>query len=211
MLHYQHITNTFLNSEGSGSMNSMKFVTDEDGHPSIPTASAEGASKTSTSSGARAKQFVYEERLKKFMTEHGVGGRHFSFDLSCHSVTEAAKAAQADPADFVKNVCMIGPAGELIVAIVNGKDSASRSKVQKALGLSGEVRNATPEEVTSRTGYPCGGTPSFGFEAVFLIDPKVFERPFIYTGGGSEYSLVQITPLAMQAANNAIIGKRIRG
>lgn len=32
---------------------------------------------------------------------------------------------------------------------------------------------ATPGEILEKTGYPCGGTPSFGYQAMFLVDPKV--------------------------------------
>ncbi|HHY93244.1 MAG TPA: hypothetical protein GX511_07875, partial [Firmicutes bacterium] len=42
--------------------------------------------------------------------------------------------------------------------------------------------------------YPCGGVPSFGFSARFLIDPKVLEKEWVLTGGGSERSLIRIAP-----------------
>ena len=47
----------------------------------------------------------------------------------------------------------------------------------------------TPDEMLAKTGYPCGGTPSFGFAATFLIDPRVMRKDEVYTGGGSETTL----------------------
>lgn len=140
------------------------------------------------------------------MRERGIPGEFLVFSQSCHSVAEAAVAAGVTHADFVKNVCMLADGGALIVAIVNGKDWASTSRVGKYLGAD-NVRIATPEEILECTGYPCGGTPSFGYEAVFLVDDKVPAMPIVYTGGGSENALVKITPQDLIAANGAMIAR----
>jgi prolyl-tRNA editing enzyme YbaK/EbsC (Cys-tRNA(Pro) deacylase) len=55
-----------------------------------------------------------------------------------------------------------------------------------------EVRIARPDEILGKTGYPCGGTPSYGYEARFLIDERVLQKEVVYTGGGSVNSLVKI-------------------
>lgn len=150
----------------------------------------------------------YEERLKAFMKERGIDGEHKTFAESCHSVAEAAEAAGVTPQDFVKSICMLDETGSLIVGIVKGEDRASTSRVAKALNVSA-VRVASPEEVFERTGYPCGGTPSFGFAAKFLIDPKVMEMEFVYMGGGSETSLVKIRPSEIVKGSGAEV-QRIR-
>lgn len=146
----------------------------------------------------------YERKLKDFMLENGVQAEHLSFDRSCHSVEDAAKAANASIDDFVKNICMVTSKETLIVAIVKGEDRASTTRVLKALdGI--EVRTATSEEILKKTGYPCGGTPSFGFLSEFLIDPKVMEKETVYTGGGSECSLIKIATKELQRANQGQI------
>ncbi|MCB1074421.1 MAG: YbaK/EbsC family protein [Simkania sp.] len=146
----------------------------------------------------------YEEKLKQYMNEHQVEGSHLSFEVSCHSIAQAAEAVNGNSSDFVKNVCMMTSDDQLIVAIVGGEGSASSKKVGKVLGID-RPRLATPEEILKKTGYPCGGTPSFGFSAIFLIDPKVLEKDVIYTGGGSEKSLVKICPSFLQAINQGRI------
>ncbi|HSB06078.1 MAG TPA: YbaK/EbsC family protein [Thermodesulfobacteriota bacterium] len=135
----------------------------------------------------------YEEKLKAFMKENGIDGEHLTFSKSCHSVAEAAEAAGVTPGDFVKSICMVDGEGRLIVGIVKGEDRASTSRVAKILEIN-TVRIATPEEVFEKTGYPCGGTPSFSYPARFFVDPKVMEKKFVYMGGGSETSLVRINP-----------------
>jgi len=143
----------------------------------------------------------YEEKLKAFMRENGIPGEHLSFTQSCHSVEEAAKVANADRRDFVKNICMVDSQENLIVAIVKGEDRASTSRIGKALSI-GPPRIATPKEILEKTGYPCGGVPSFGYKAIFLIDPKVMEKEIIYSSGGSENSLLRISPEDLQKANS---------
>ena len=147
---------------------------------------------------------TYEEKMKEFLQANNIQGQHLSFNQSCHSVEEAAQAANASPQDFVKNICMIDSNGNLIVAIVKGEDRASTSRVEKALNIE-RPRTATPEEILEKTGYPCGGTPSFGYQAKFLIDPRVMEMDTVYTGGGSENSLVKISAKELQETNHGEI------
>ena len=148
----------------------------------------------------------YEEKLKKWIAENSVEAEHLSFNQSCHSVEDAAIAVKASPEDFVKNICMIDSKGNLIVAIVKGEDRASTERVGKALNIE-RPRTATPLEMLEKTGYPCGGTPSFGYNAIFLIDEKVMGKDVIYTGGGSENSLVKINPKELQKANTGQIAR----
>jgi prolyl-tRNA editing enzyme YbaK/EbsC (Cys-tRNA(Pro) deacylase) len=146
----------------------------------------------------------FEEKLKSIMEAKGIHGEHRVFSQSCHSVAEAAAAVGGTPEDLVKNVCMLDERARFIVAIVKGEDRASTSRVGQALGVQ-KVRTASPAEVLERTGFPAGGTPSFGFEAIFLIDSKVMEKDEVYTGGGSENSLVLIDPRELQRANQGQI------
>lgn len=149
---------------------------------------------------------AYEKKLKNFLKENKVQAKHLTFKESCHSVEDAAKAVKAAPDDFIKNICFIDSNNRLIVAIIKGEDSVNMAEVGKILNIE-KPRPATPEEILERTGYPCGGVPSFGYEAIFLIDPKVMEKEMVYSGGGSEYSLVQITPNQLVKLNRGQIVK----
>ncbi len=146
----------------------------------------------------------YEEKLKTFMREKGIEGEHLTFSTSCHSVAEAAEAAGVTPGDFVKSICMVDDSGKLVVGIVRGEDRASTSRMAKALNIQ-TVRVATPDEVFINTGFPCGGTPSFGYPAKFFMDPKVTEKEYVYMGGGSETSLVRIKPSEIIKGNGGEI------
>jgi len=147
---------------------------------------------------------LYEEKLKKYIRDNNVKAEHITFNKSCHSVEEATKTANVNIDEFVKNICMIDSNENLIVAIVKGEDRASTSRVEKALNIE-KPRTATPNEILQKTGYPCGGTPSFGYNAKFLIDPRIMEKEFVYTGGGSENSLIKISTKELQKVNNGEI------
>ena len=135
---------------------------------------------------------ISEQRLKRYLESNGSDAEHISFDQSCHSVAEAAIAAKCAETDLVKNICLIDEEQNLIVAVVKGEHRASTSRVAKALDIE-RPRTAAPEEILELTGYPCGGTPSFGYRARFLVDPKVMEKEVVYSGGGSPCSLVRIS------------------
>ncbi|MDN9012644.1 aminoacyl-tRNA deacylase [Brevibacillus laterosporus] len=133
----------------------------------------------------------YELQIKDYLHEKAADAQHFILNQSCHTVEEAAKAVNASIDELVKNICMIDEDGRLIVAIVKGEDRASTSRVSKGLNIK-RPRLADEKEVLEGTGYPAGGVPSFGFEAIFLVDPKITELEYVYTGGGSPHSLVKI-------------------
>lgn len=148
----------------------------------------------------------YERMLKQYMKDNRIEGEHLVFEQSCHSVEEAARAANADPRQLVKNICLIDNQGDLIVAIVSGGDRVSTSKVGRMLGIE-PPRIAESGEIEELTGYPCGGVPSFGYPARFLIDSRVLEQESVLSGGGSQNSLVKIKVQELRRANQALVGR----
>jgi prolyl-tRNA editing enzyme YbaK/EbsC (Cys-tRNA(Pro) deacylase) len=142
----------------------------------------------------------YEEKLKRIIEEHGIDAEHLSFDKYCRTVAEAARAVGAEPEVFVKSICMVDGDGGVIVAIVKGEDRTSTSRVARALGIE-RARVASPDEILGLTGFPVGGTPGFGFDARFLVDPRVLEKERVYLGGGSECALVNMPTRELVRAN----------
>ena len=149
---------------------------------------------------------AYGHKLGQFIAANNIEAEQLFFDQSCHSVAEAAAAVGTGPENLVKNICMTDTHGRVIVAIVKGEDRASTSRVAKALQTD-RVRTMTPDEMLAATGYPCGGTPSFGFAATFLIDPRVMRADEVYTGGGSETALVRVSTQALLRANAGTVAR----
>lgn len=148
----------------------------------------------------------YEEKLQKYIQDNHIQCEYLHFNQSCHSVAEAASASGVHTDDCVKNICLIDSDENLIVAIVKGDDRVSTSRVGKVLNIA-RPRIVAADEILQKTGYPCGGTPSFGYPAKFLIDSAVMEKDIVLTGGGSEYSLIKISPKELQKMNNGKVLK----
>lgn len=148
----------------------------------------------------------YEEKLKQYMKANKIEYEFFSFDQSCHTVQDAADSLGADIDDIIKNICLIGSNNKFIIGIVMGKHRVSTSRVAKLLVID-SVRTATPVEILQNSGYPVGGVPSFGFEAIFLMDKKVMEKEAVYSSGGSQTSLIKVSVETMQKMNNAQIAR----
>ena len=148
----------------------------------------------------------YEDNLRGYVVENGIQAEVISFEQSTHSVAEAAAAVEAEPEDFVKSICMVTTGGKLVVAIVKGEHRASTSRVAKALGIP-RPRVANPDEILELTGYPVGGTPAFGYDAIFLMDPKVLEKEKVYSGGGSGNALTYMSTEEMHRVNGAKVAR----
>jgi len=148
----------------------------------------------------------YEQKLRDYISSCSIQAEHITFADCCHSVEEAAEAAGTAPENIIKSICMLTPENQLVVAIIMGTDRVSTKKVAAALGT-GRPRMATPEEIVKLTGYPCGGTPSFGYKATFIVDPAVLDKEMVYSGGGSEYSLTKIPTREIVRVNNARVIK----
>ena len=132
----------------------------------------------------------YEEKLKQYIKDNGIQAEHLHFERSVHTVEEAAAEANAKPGDFVKSVCLTG--NKTVIAIILGTD---RADIKKAEALTeAKLHLASPEEALQETGYPVGGTPPFGYSAIFLMDEKVLNKSVVYAGGGSPQALIKISP-----------------
>lgn len=145
----------------------------------------------------------FEEKLRKYMGDNEIDGEFLVFEETCHSVEDAAQALGTSTDRIIKNICLVGQ-DKFVVAILKGADRVDRSLVAQALGLN-KVKTAAPQEILTRSGYPCGGVPSFGFNAFFLIDPLVMEMSYVYSGGGSTTSLIKIAPEEILRANRGTV------
>ncbi len=148
----------------------------------------------------------YEEKLKKFLQENNIKGEHLHFENSVHTMEEACREANAQPDDFIKTICMVSKDGKTIGALVLGSDRASTERVAKALNIESPVV-ATPEQALEKTGYLVGGTPPFGYEAIFVIDEKVMGKQIVYVGGGTLNALVRISPEEVKRINRGITAR----
>ncbi|MFX1560544.1 MAG: aminoacyl-tRNA deacylase [Promethearchaeota archaeon] len=150
----------------------------------------------------------YEDKLKQYLSDNNIDAEFLDLGQSCHTVQDAADSVGADVDEIIKNICLVDSEGNFIVGIVKGAHRVSTKRVAKIMGVE-SARTATPEEILQNSGYPVGGVPSFGFEAHFLVDPKVMEREAVYSSGGSPTSLLKVsTKILLEESKGKLV--RIR-
>ncbi|MBI2445871.1 YbaK/EbsC family protein [Candidatus Micrarchaeota archaeon] len=148
----------------------------------------------------------FEAKLQAAIRSLGLRAEHRHFEQSCHSVADAAAAVGAQAEDFVKNVGLADAAGNLVICIVKGEDKVDTVAAARFVGVA-KLKKATPELMLEKTGYPVGGTPSFGYAGPVqvLVDERVLEKPFVWTGGGSAQALARIAPSELLKANGGLV------
>lgn len=146
----------------------------------------------------------YEEVLEKYILDHAIVATQLHFSASCHTAADAAKAVGAQINEIVKSICLIDATGRLVVAIVKAEDKIDLHKVKETLAIP-KPRFATSDEVLAKTGYPVGGVPPFGYDAIFLLDEHVMKEHIVYAGGGSDHAMIKISSKDLQKANTGEI------
>lgn len=145
-----------------------------------------------------------ECRITDYINTNHIQAEHLVFETSCHSVEEAAASANARMDEFVKNICVMADEKNLIVAIMPGERKLDMNKLASSI-CANKIRMAKSEEILLLTGYPAGGTPSFGYSARFFMDSSVIDKPIVFSGGGSRNSLIRVSPKEIVRINGATI------
>ncbi|TAL46801.1 YbaK/EbsC family protein [archaeon] len=150
----------------------------------------------------------FEEKLNDFIKMHNIHAEHLQFDKAIHTVQDTLRVTEIDLKYITKSMIFKDRQGRTIVGMVPAEFRVSISQLCRAVDE--DIELCSPKESLERTGYPVGGMPCFGYDAIVVIDNKVFENEHIYTGGGSEFSLVKISTEEVRKIINPIIAK-IRG
>ncbi len=156
--------------------------------------------------GRSAGLEAFHNKLRAWLALHEAVCEHLVFEQSTRSVAEAARAVGGTPQDFIKSICWLTVDERMVISIVKGEDRADRHAVQAAAGL-GKLHIASEQEVLRYTGYPAGGVPPFGFNALFLIDERVMEMAYVYAGGGSPHALIYASPVEIARLNNGRVAR----
>jgi Cys-tRNA(Pro)/Cys-tRNA(Cys) deacylase len=150
-----------------------------------------------------------EEKLKRFIKEQGIRAEHLRFGESLHTVQDTLRVTGFDLDNITKTMIFKGQDGRTVAAVVPAKFRVSVSALCEATGIE-ELELANPNEAYERTGYPVGGMPCFGYEAILVADPAIFDREYIYTGGGSEFSLTKISTQELKRIKDPLL-RKIKG
>jgi prolyl-tRNA editing enzyme YbaK/EbsC (Cys-tRNA(Pro) deacylase) len=129
--------------------------------------------------------------LQAFLDAEKVKAKIVRFETPVKTVKEAAQKVNQSTKGIVKTIVYLADE-EPILVILLGSQQIDEEKLKQATG-SISVRLASSEEVEEATGYSPGGVPPISIYGVrTLIQKEVEQQGVVYTGGGDEYSLLQI-------------------
>ena len=149
-----------------------------------------------------------EEKLKKFIKDNNINAEHIRYEKCLHTVSDLLEVTGFDLELITKTMIFKGEKGKTIAVMIPAKFRVSTTRLGEVLGTK-PPEMANPNEAYKRTGYPVGGMLCFGYDAIVIIDPKVLEKEYVYTGGGSEFSIVKISSAELKKLNPII--QRISG
>jgi Cys-tRNA(Pro) deacylase len=133
------------------------------------------------------------EDLRRLLTDEGVEAEFYEFHGHTMTVEAAADQLETTPEKIVKSVVFVDEAGEPMVAIVRGDMRVDERKLTEASTASA-IKIAKAREVERFTGYKIGEVPPVGHGLRTFVDRKVMALEKAYAGGGSIYTLLEISP-----------------
>jgi len=152
-----------------------------------------------------------EEDLQKYLDEVGVRAEILRLKTKVKTVSQAASALGVNRDKIIKTIMFVDSSENPILAVVSGGDRIDLDRLAKVVGSS--VRMATPDEVKEHTGYAVGGLPPVGHKKPIrtIVDPKVLRKSQVYGGGGSDSSLLKISPQDIVRLQNAEVKSVVEG
>ncbi|HJW90482.1 MAG TPA: YbaK/EbsC family protein [Anaerolineales bacterium] len=137
--------------------------------------------------------------LQAFMQSRDIPGEILYLDTPTPTVESAALAVGVLPDQIVKSILFLVD-GKPVLAIACGPDRVETRALAARYAVGRKrVKLADAETVLELTGFQVGAMPPFGHRVPLptLVDQRVLERPEVYAGGGSDQSLLRLSPLAI--------------
>jgi len=148
------------------------------------------------------------ENLENYLRQNRVEAKIIKFEHPTSTVEEAEKALGVSKEQIIKTVIFTDENGVPIAAMVTGDQRVNEQKLAEMLGNT-RVKIARPSAVRNITGYDAGGVPPVGHtqqsRIMYLIDRKVMTFDKVYGGGGTNFTMLEISPKDIKRLTNARI------
>ena len=145
------------------------------------------------------------ERLRRFLSRHGVDAEIISVDRAATS-REASMSLGTDVSNIAKTVVMVSDSGDVVAVVIRADHRIRQKTLARMLGYR-RLRLAKPEEVVESTGYAPGAVPPVGLKAGVrvIVDGELLSMEKVFAGGGSEKTLLKISPRDIVKLSGAIV------
>ncbi len=132
-----------------------------------------------------------QKSLLELLEEKSIVHELVTFKESVKDSKSSASASRLDLSKIVKTVLFLNKEGVVCSAIIRSTERVSKSKVKAVLDTS-KLELVKFEDVINRVGFPAGGVPPFGYDALFVVDSNLGDDELVLVGGGTIYSLLRI-------------------
>jgi prolyl-tRNA editing enzyme YbaK/EbsC (Cys-tRNA(Pro) deacylase) len=153
----------------------------------------------------RGDQALDPTDLAEFMRERNIPGEIIYLNVPTPTVEAAAQAVGTESENIVKSI-LFTINDRSILAITCGPAHVDRRTMATHFDVGRKrIKLADAETVLRETGYQVGAMPPFGHRSPLhtLIDKRVLEKDQVYAGGGSEQSLLRISPRTILSITQA--------
>lgn len=137
------------------------------------------------------------ERVQKALGELKIEATVEELPDSTRTAQEAAQAVGLTVGQIVKSLVFMNGESPVLVC-ASGANRVSTDKLDRL--VEGTVRQASPDDVRSATGFAIGGVPPTGFARPLttFIDRDLMQYDEICAAAGTPHAVFRTTPLDLQ-------------
>jgi prolyl-tRNA editing enzyme YbaK/EbsC (Cys-tRNA(Pro) deacylase) len=132
------------------------------------------------------------EKVNTKARELGLDVNVTTLDRPTRTVQEAAAAVGCQPAEIAKSLVFVAD-GDPILVVASGAHRVDIDKVADVLDVA-EIRQATPDEVRTSTGFSVGGVAPFGHDLPVVLDETLLQHDRVWAAGGDGNTLFCVEP-----------------
>lgn len=133
------------------------------------------------------------ERVRLFLTEHGLAEQIHEFEQSTKTAQAAADAMGCELGQIVKSLVVVVDGERPVLALVAGDRRADLSAIAVESGGT-KAKMADADTVRSATGYAIGGVSPFALPPTLpvLVDDSLERFGIVYPAAGTPASMVRL-------------------
>lgn len=157
----------------------------------------------------RPDETLDETHVVSWAEERGIAVRLITDLPEVKTVVQAADALGVATSQIAKSVLFITQKGAVVVLAPGDAKVVDRLVLDHIGGVRNRFRLAKPDEVLKITGYPVGGVPPFAYPQPLrtLMEQRLLEHAKVIFGGGTDRSLLEVTPEDVRRVTQAETGR----
>lgn len=124
-----------------------------------------------------------------------------TLERNTRTVQEAATAVGCKECAIAKSIVFVAD-GDPVLVVASGSHRIDADKLAVLLDVA-EVRQASPDEVRSATGFAVGGVAPFAHDLPVVMDEALLEEPRIWAAGGDGNTLFAVEPQKLASCIDA--------